>query len=160
MKKPTRIGTPPAGAMGKCGMTSGFNGYFEGIRADGWATGWIHRTDGARDKANVSVTIDGLEASQLPADQFREDLLAADFCDPGCAFLFRIPDSFIDAAEHRIDIAFADNGVPLPNSPQLFTLEPPEAARPADANLVPNAGFARWPHGVSVQKTLAPIRQQ
>jgi len=138
------------GAMGKCGMTNGFNGYFEGIRADGWATGWVHRTDGGSDKANVSVSIDGVEAIQLPADQFREDLLAADFPDPGCAFLYRIPDSFVDDAEHRIDIAFADTGMALPNSPQLFTLAPPAAIGPVHANLVPNAGFARWPHGVSV----------
>lgn len=134
-------------------MTTGFNGYFEGIRRDGWATGWIHRTDGIREKAVVQVTIDGVEASQLPADQFREDLLAAEFPDPGCAFLYRIPDDFIDAAEHRIEISFADTGAPLPNSPQTFTLDPPVEDDRTDANLLPNACFVRWPRGVSVVPT-------
>jgi GT2 family glycosyltransferase len=136
--------------MGQSIVTSSFNGYFEGIRHDGWATGWIHRTDGNCDKASVRITIDGVEASQVAADQFREDLLAADLPDPGCAFLYRIPANFIDAAEHRIDIDFADNGLPLPNSPQHFSFHSPAAARNGVANLIPNANFARWPGGASV----------
>jgi GT2 family glycosyltransferase len=133
---------------------SEFLGYFEGVRSDGWATGWLHWTDPARGKASADVLVDGVHAATVTADEFREDLFQAQFADPACAFMFRVPEEYLDGAEHVIDIRMG--GESIPNAPNSFALAISYSVESgwtgaATANLVPNAAFDQWPRGLVVR---------
>lgn len=129
-----------------------FQGYFEGVLNDGWATGWVHWTDVGRGKARLTILVDDVPVAVMMADQYRDDLQSAGFADPACAFLFRIPQLYFDGADHAIDVRLGD--VSIPNAPGRFLLD--GARGGADEvletdNLVPTAAFNRWPNGLLVR---------
>jgi GT2 family glycosyltransferase len=126
-------------------------GHFEGLSPTGMLTGWATSMPAGR-KLEVEVLVDGTAILVVAADQFRRDLLSPQIQDPACAFVVPLPEECVDGGAHVIE-ARVVGGEPLPGSPIHIA---PSAAGdrkaepPPPPNLVANAGFRVWPHGLTV----------
>lgn len=131
-------------------------GHVDGIDDEGCLFGWAS-TGVAGVIARLRVDVDGVAIDEIAADQFREDLCRGEFPNAACAYWYAIPAAYRDGREHQINLSLISTGQPLRNSPYRFRLDDHDVAVcPRGANLIPNAGFDRWPSGlrVAVEKRL------
>ncbi len=127
-------------------------GYLDQVEEGGWAAGWA-RWHARGAKIELDVYIDDVFIERIVADQYREDLQQL-YNEPNIAFWFGIPEALLDGDDHRIDVRYADTGESIDGSPQSFSIATLRAGGTADTyNLIPNAGFQRWPGGLSVKPT-------
>lgn len=129
-------------------MSLNIDGHLDGVSPEGWVGGWAH-AGGHGSKVQLHVVIDGRQVASITGDQFRPDLAEANFPDPSCAFVYRIPDDFWDGREHSIEVLAAETGGPIRNSPLTFTLKSLRLQLGArdDKNFIPNAKLSHWPDG-------------
>lgn len=126
-------------------------GNFEGLAPTGMLTGWATTMPAGR-KLEVEILVDGTAIIVVAADQFRRDLVSLQIQDAACGFVVPMPDECLDGGAHLVEARIVD-GDPLPGSPIHVA---PSAARdraaepPPPLNLVENAGFRVWPHGLTV----------
>jgi len=132
-------------------------GRFEGLSPTGMLTGWATSSPPGR-KLDVELVVDGTAILVVAADQFRRDLLSPQIQDPACAFIVPLPEECLDGGAHVVE-ARVVGGEPLPGSPVHLAPAAP-GARPAEPapppNLVANARFAVWPHGLTVKPKQRP----
>ncbi|PPC74639.1 hypothetical protein C4K68_25335 [Pokkaliibacter plantistimulans] len=89
-------------------------GYLDGV-TDGCIYGWCY--SGIVGQAQrLTIKVDGETVSHIWADQYRKDLETAGYNAGLCAFMWKIPESLRDGAEHSISI-YSTESAEINNSP-------------------------------------------
>lgn len=128
-------------------------GYFDGASSEA-LYGWVHVSPPTGEKLELDIIVDGRLARRIVADQYRKDLDIAGIADPSSAFW--VPLSSVLTPKQNPDepyviaVQIAGTSVDIPGSPRevLYQSARPEAPVDAERNILPNASFKAWPHGL------------
>ncbi len=103
---PTTLSKPKTTAL------TGFEGYLDGALPSGELFGWAYDKENPHQRATVYFSLGGIPIGQLAANQYREDLSAANKSDGHCAFVFgNIPPEALKFLRPGVEIrAYFDPG--------------------------------------------------
>lgn len=119
---------PTSGARSQAAAESTIEGH-----QDDWGphaiVGWAWDSAHPEQRLRIDVSADGKLLATADADQFREDIKAADKGDGKYGMVFPTPDSLKDGKPHSIQLSVAGGGMILGGSPKSLTF-PPAANKP------------------------------
>lgn len=130
-------------------------GYFEGLSDDGlFFSGWCYDPGcGPEDKLTVAILVDGDLVVTAECARYREDLRLAGVPDPSVAFIAKVPEAMFDGSEREVSVVTFPDRQHIPGSPRRIVfplIQQPIPVKVFDPNLVSNASFLSWPHGLQV----------
>ena len=124
---------PPSGARSQTSAPqAAAESTIEGHQDD-WGphaiVGWAWDSAHPEQRLRIEVRADGKLLATADADQFRDDIKAADKGDGKYGMVFPTPDSLKDGKPHSIQLSVAGGGMILGGSPKTLTF-PPDAKNP------------------------------